>query len=74
MYIVTLVYPGERYSEKIELRIEAKAGYSSGSGFGFGERDHSWDGLNKTQAAAKAKKLRSLRIPGSTVSTDLDAE
>jgi hypothetical protein len=56
---IELRYPAKLYFDtNIEARIQKAAGYSSGSGMGFGQRDHSW--YPKTEKAAK-KKLAQLR-------------
>ncbi len=67
-YIVTMAYPAELFfTSDVESRIVEAAGHSSGSGRGFGKRDHSWDGLSESEAWALKDELDALKVTGGVV-------
>lgn len=57
-FTLTVEYAG--YDREIEDAIEEELGFSDGSGFGFGVRDHSWDVGNKKELNSLKKKAKKL--------------
>jgi hypothetical protein len=78
-YIVDLTYPADLFfstphgaADHPDTRIVKVAGYSGGSGCGFGERDHSWYDLTEAKAVKLKGKLEALKITGCRVNTRRD--
>jgi hypothetical protein len=63
-YCLTCSYQIEKFfvNSTLDRVIQDLAGYSDGSGAGFGSRDHSWYGLTRSEAEAKADILRGLDV------------
>jgi hypothetical protein len=61
IYYLVATYPARFYPE-LDKKLEALIGESSGSGYGFGGRDMSWDFKNKTDA--KKAEIKARRFKG----------
>ncbi len=73
-FTVTMEYPADLFfSTDVESKIRDAAGYSSGSGMGFGKRDHSWADLTEDEAWALKDELDALKVAGSNVDYYEDA-
>ena len=73
-HVVDLSYPADLFfsvehgnADHPDERIFKVAGYSGGSGCGFGERDHSWYDLTEAGAVKLTGKLKALKIKGCRV-------